>query len=128
MPTPLNEYFHLTKGERRGILILSLFLLLVTIVLFVFNSLPSNSEDLSMERIQWIDSLDNNEVVRIDQNQDSLFAFDPNTIDIEEWKLLGFSQKQAESIEAYKEKGAFFKSKGDFKKVTFSDVTMQHCV
>jgi len=70
-----------------------------------------------MERIQWIDSLDNNEVVRIDQNQDSLFAFDPNTIDIEEWKLLGFSQKQAESIEAYKEKGAFFKSKEDFKKV-----------
>jgi len=45
------------------------------------------------------------------------FPFDPNSIDTEAFVKLGFSEKQAETIVKYREKGAVFKSKADFKKV-----------
>jgi DNA uptake protein ComE-like DNA-binding protein len=45
------------------------------------------------------------------------FPFDPNNIDKDDFIKLGFSEKQAESIVKYRDKGAVFKTKQDFKKV-----------
>lgn len=45
------------------------------------------------------------------------FFFDPNTASITDFTKLGFSQKQAEAIERYRNKGAIFKEKSDFSKV-----------
>jgi competence ComEA-like helix-hairpin-helix protein len=45
------------------------------------------------------------------------FPFDPNNIGKDDYVKLGFSEKQAESIVKYREKGAVFKSKQDFQKV-----------
>ena len=45
------------------------------------------------------------------------FVFDPNKVGIEEWIKLGFSQKQAESIEKLKAKGFKFYKPEDFKTV-----------
>ncbi len=36
------------------------------------------------------------------------FYFDPNKIGLEEWERLGFTEKQAQSIELYKQKGGKF--------------------
>ena len=36
------------------------------------------------------------------------FYFDPNKSGVEEWQRLGFSEKQAQSIELYKQKGGKF--------------------
>lgn len=44
------------------------------------------------------------------------FPFDPNTASLEELILLGFSPKQAESIENYRAKGGRFRRKEDFAK------------
>lgn len=44
------------------------------------------------------------------------FPFDPNTATVEELILLGFSPKQAESIENYRAKGGRFRRKEDFAK------------
>jgi hypothetical protein len=38
----------------------------------------------------------------------SYFYFDPNKIGVEEWERLGFTEKQAQSIELYKQKGGKF--------------------
>ena len=48
---------------------------------------------------------------------DSLFVFDPNTATIAEYKKLGLSEKQAQTISNYLSKGGLFKSKEDFKKI-----------
>ena len=44
------------------------------------------------------------------------FIFDPNTVSVEELCRLGFSIKQAESIDKYRNSGGRFRRKEDFKK------------
>lgn len=44
------------------------------------------------------------------------FRFDPNTVSVEELQLLGFSLKQARSIDNYRQKGGRFRRKSDFAK------------
>lgn len=44
------------------------------------------------------------------------FRFDPNTVSVEDLCRLGFSQKQAESIDNYRKKGGHFRRKEDFAK------------
>ncbi len=44
------------------------------------------------------------------------FRFNPNTATIEDLKRLGFTQKQAESIDHYRQKGGRFRRKEDFAK------------
>ena len=45
------------------------------------------------------------------------FAFDPNTVSLEDLQRLGLSERQAESIENYRSKGGRFRSKADFQKM-----------
>lgn len=44
------------------------------------------------------------------------FRFDPNTVSVEDLCRLGFSPKQAQSIENYRQKGGRFRRKNDFAK------------
>mgnify|MGYP002626984167 FL=1 len=44
------------------------------------------------------------------------FRFDPNTVSVADLMRLGFSEKQAQSIENYRDKGGRFRRKGDFAK------------
>lgn len=44
------------------------------------------------------------------------FHFDPNTVSVDDLMRLGFSQKQAQSIDNYRQKGGRFRRKSDFAK------------
>ena len=44
------------------------------------------------------------------------FRFNPNTASLDDFKRLGFSEKQAQSILNYREKGGKFRRKSDFAK------------
>lgn len=44
------------------------------------------------------------------------FRFDPNTVSVDDLCRLGFSQKQAQSIDNYRQKGGRFRRKEDFAK------------
>lgn len=44
------------------------------------------------------------------------FRFNPNTVTVEELCRLGFSPKQAQSIDSYRQKGGKFRRKSDFAK------------
>lgn len=44
------------------------------------------------------------------------FRFDPNTASVDEFMRLGFSEKQAQSIDNYRKKGGHFRRKSDFAK------------
>lgn len=44
------------------------------------------------------------------------FPFDPNTVSVEDLQRLGFSQKQAASIDAYRQKGGRFRRAEDFSR------------
>lgn len=45
------------------------------------------------------------------------FAFDPNTVSLEDLQRLGLSERQAASIENYRAKGGRFRTKADFQKM-----------
>ena len=45
------------------------------------------------------------------------FAFDPNTVSVEDLQRLGLSERQAASIENYRSKGGRFRTKADFQKM-----------
>lgn len=44
------------------------------------------------------------------------FRFNPNTVSVEDLQRLGFSQKQAQAIDNYRQKGGRFRRKADFAK------------
>ena len=44
------------------------------------------------------------------------FRFDPNTVSVDDLMRLGFTQRQAESIDNYRKKGGRFRRKSDFAK------------
>ena len=44
------------------------------------------------------------------------FRFNPNTVSVEDLQRLGFSQKQAQAIDNYRQKGGRFRRPGDFAK------------
>lgn len=54
--------------------------------------------------------------VRGNKRQVESFRFNPNTVSVEDLQRLGFSQKQAQSIENYRFKGGRFRRKSDFAK------------
>ncbi len=54
--------------------------------------------------------------VRGRKRQVESFRFNPNTVSVEDLQRLGFSQKQAQSIENYRSKGGRFRRKSDFAK------------
>ena len=54
------------------------------------------------------------------------FAFNPNTVSVEDLRRLGFSEKQALSIDNYRKKGGHFNRKEDFgKSFVVSEETFQ---
>ncbi len=56
------------------------------------------------------------EKVRSQRRKVESFAFNPNTVSVEDLQRLGFSQRQAESIDHYRQKGGRFYRAEDFGK------------
>ena len=47
------------------------------------------------------------------------FAFDPNTLPVDGWMKMGYSEKQANALDNYRKKGGVFRKKEDLKKIFF---------
>ena len=56
------------------------------------------------------------EKVREQTRRVESFRFNPNTVSMEDLQRLGFSEKQAQAIENYRQKGGRFRRKADFAK------------
>ncbi|MCD7963532.1 MAG: helix-hairpin-helix domain-containing protein [Rikenellaceae bacterium] len=99
--------FSYDKRERRGIIALSVILLLILTFMeyqkrkdspvpytnFEIHEIASQSRRISTE---------------------NLFYFDPNTITVADLHKLGFTEKQAQAIDNYRKKGAVFRKPEDF--------------
>jgi competence ComEA-like helix-hairpin-helix protein len=123
-----KEYFSFTRGERSGILILLLIIILLFSAnqyayLFVgkkntdiseFSESVRQFENSLKPKFQAYEQKDTNF-----QKTDStkLFYFDPNTITSEQWKELGLSEKLIHTINNYLSKGGHFYKKEDLKKI-----------
>lgn len=137
MSQHLEKHFTFSRGERQGIMILLLLCVAVLIfpnVYFYFqpvqhadNSvydaeiaafLKEYQEKKGAAPISYRQDTSGKKVYsRRDKNDIVYFDFDPNKIGIGDWMKLGFSEKQAQSIEKYKAHGGKFFKPEDLKRV-----------
>lgn len=115
---PLKDFFHYTRSERNGALIL-LFLCLALILIPRLYFLFSTSEAIDFEEeMQLAEQLSQpaEEAGEADVAA-QLFEFDPNTATQEELQQLGLRDRTAKSIVNYRSKGGQFRKKEDLKKI-----------
>jgi len=142
----LEQYFTFSRTERNAIVVLLLLSLVVFIAPGVYrylkpvqhadnskyekeieafahnNHVLTPEEEIADTASVKRDSLstDSSQVKKI-KRQLSYFEFDPNKIGVKEWVLLGFTEKQAESIEKYKVKGGKFYRPQDLMRLYVMD-------
>jgi competence ComEA-like helix-hairpin-helix protein len=116
----LKEYFVFSSSERRGIL---LFTTLFFLLLLGYFLLPFFAQNYSVTDYGFRQEVKNllaqankNQAKETSINQ-NLFKFNPNTLSLDGFISLGLSQKQAQTILNYRNKGGKFYKTQDFKKI-----------
>lgn len=127
------EYLSYGKSERVAIIAVILLIVFVLLLPALYSRLH--------KPVQVYDSSFNKEIAEFLKNEETYanvdaggfdftnpdkeivkrkitpFQFDPNSLDIDGWKKLGFTEKQAAGIIKYKDKGGRFRKKEDLKKL-----------
>ena len=122
MKNKLKDFFNYSSSERKGSIALIVLLLLVLCGYRVIETLKSSSDveyDNLSEEINSLTTTAKSENKEVKEIQ--YFDFNPNEINEELWMLLGFSEKQAQSIIKYREKGGYFYKKEDLKRLYVVD-------
>lgn len=134
----IKEFFIHSRGERNGILLL-LLLILVFILAPLFyrtynTSVLRDDSQFNLKVDSFFSSLkaktdesiitqnspiENEEVKQ--PKEVKYFYFDPNTVNIDEMVLLGLSVKQALVVKKYRDNGGIFRLPKDFAKVYVID-------
>jgi competence protein ComEA len=115
------------RAERRGICVLALIIMLMAGINVMISNEPAARDKVIITRILADASadLDRHQTLhpkhdicqsKSQSRKDSLFFFDPNTLNATGWMLLGLSEKQAAVITGYVKKGGSFKTKEDLKR------------
>jgi competence protein ComEA len=132
MKTSVRDYFVFSKKERNGAAVL---VVLSSVILFAPKYWLSRSRDKDLPDIEQLRSLSaslkapadsaSGEMVSSDAVgspqgvalKHRLFRFDPNTISATQWMELGLSERTANTIIHYREKGGKFRSPEDLSKI-----------
>ena len=129
----LREYFTFTNRERRGILVLSIIIVVLFCWLFFYDcflktpevnfsqfekevekyNVNSPAKDSAVE----VAANTNYEFETPEKNEQELFNFDPNNLPTDQWEKLGLNKKLIHTIKNYEAKGGKFKTKNDLKKI-----------
>jgi len=127
------EFFSFTKKERNGIIVL----IFICIMIVVFRSflLKHSEQEINTENAEFLADLERFEqslkLKEIDKKQNFVaknnieewttpenpFLFDPNLVDKDDFRKLGFTDKQISTILNYREKGGRFSDKIDLLKI-----------
>ena len=115
-----KDFFLYTRSEQRGIIILSVLILMVLIVRVSMPYWAWYFVDKEMDA-GFVDKVNayNQELVEAmkAESRDSLFVFNPNSISEDELELLGFSKYQIKALVGYRNKVGPLEEKKDLLKV-----------
>ncbi len=115
----LKHYFTFSASEKRGLLLLCLLIVIVSVAPYVFDAAGINDKQ-NNQIPPAIDSFE--KAMRSAHRSDvtaiqEYFPFNPNTASVSDFLKLGLSNKEAEAIEHYRKKGGHFYKKVDFLKL-----------
>ena len=108
-----KDYFQFNKKERNGILLLS-FILLLTIVYYNIMYLFTDKQKTDFSEFDNL--IPKTEIIIDKEQKDSLFIFNPNTLNDKGWSMLGLSEKQISIFRNYQSSGIVFYSTEDLSK------------
>lgn len=125
------QYFGLTQAEQRGFFVLVLLIVFVTLFPMIYsfireNDIPESSivyfsdENKENEKVKYVpveELYATPSSSRTSEKRIIYFDFDPNALPVEDWKRLGFSEKQISVIKNYESKGGKFYIKEDVAKI-----------
>lgn len=126
----LYQYFGFSLVEQRGFLVL-MGLIILTILFPYFLAFYHQKEEIHHQLITWEEE---ESPVNISQNYNGIdysksvitktekskivyFKFDPNGMSVEDWRKLGFTDRQIQGIKNYEAKGGKFYKKEDVAKM-----------
>lgn len=113
MKNKIRPYFSFNKKERTGILVLVILCLLLSVLPYFIPTKPLKVTIGESMVISHVQETDKEAVV----TKASLFPFNPNTIDLNTWMKLGLSEKLAQRIINYRNKGGRFRQAADLRKI-----------
>lgn len=124
------NFFYFSKRERNGIIMLLALIFLVIaahiILPWIHFSNENNPHNFDKEvavfesgmiQIQKKTYASTSHYLEKSSPHLTPFVFDPNQMSMKDWKRLGLSEKQAESIKRYTAKGGRFRTPSDFAKM-----------
>lgn len=114
-------FYSFTKGQRKGIMVLLLLMLLFQAGYFIVASVDFTfAREQSAQEKKWlalqskIDALKAKKTV----NKDTIYPFDPNYISDYKGYTLGLSTKEIDRLHKFRKSGKYINSVADFKQVT----------
>jgi DNA uptake protein ComE-like DNA-binding protein len=118
---PFHFFFRFTRGQRKGIIALFLFMVLLQAGYLVFSSIDTRtSQEQSEEEKEWlalqheIDALKAKKAIK----KNVIYPFNPNFISDYKGYTLGMSVAQIDRLHKFRATGKFINSAADFKAVT----------
>lgn len=133
-----NDWLVFSRKARRGVFVLLVVFIVVAVLprvyrnYFMDDPLDVQTVNLSLEmnknETSKLEVASNNNPVADKGKDQKTFTyniptkpFDPNEYSFEDWKAIGFSKKQVQTILKYKQNGGEFKVKEDVKKLYVID-------
>jgi DNA uptake protein ComE-like DNA-binding protein len=124
----LAEFFYFNKQERNGVFVLCILLILVAMLrLFLPSIVDSNHKvefitlkaeaPLELKQTLIPEQTDHRSTSETGKQLHEKFVFNPNTISVEEAKVLGFSKKLSATLFNFRNKGGKFFKPEDLKKL-----------
>lgn len=118
----LKDFFAMHKGERRAFTVLMGLCLAaaawVTWEQWIRPPMLADSETINVVWRSMQDSTAHKHPLTGRTPEDvHLFNFDPNGLPVEQWVLLGLTERQAASIHRYEARGGRFRTKGDLARM-----------
>jgi DNA uptake protein ComE-like DNA-binding protein len=121
----IKDYFSFNSRERVAILFLCC---LMAFFWVIPDWYPDKKNEASRTAKEWTESKTDTSQVRIELPSNKLvtskplepvklFQFDPNELSVEGWKKFGISDKTAQTIQHYLQKGGRFRKPDDLKKI-----------
>ncbi len=114
----IKKYFYFSPSEQKGIMLLTLILVLVIFTPFIYRLVKPNTElVINIQQFTALDSLDKSTSKSEDFTKKDPFEFNPNSASSEELKQLGFTDKNIATLQNYLSKGGKIKSADGLKKI-----------
>lgn len=104
----------INNSKALGVMALIALLLLFQVVTFVVGKITKSRQSVKTSAEAAIEE-------EIQKKKDTLLCFNPNTVTLDTLQMLGFTQRQAQTILNYRAKGGVFRVKRDFAKMYVVD-------